>query len=171
MKLVQGGVQIHARQALVAQAMGEFFTVKCADTGKKVPGKRRRRAATAKDVCSCYSKLKGWWTHLQCHWDHKEPKTKKPTAVEALLSFGYVSCQHCKQLVPKGNLQKHQRKETCRFEQRNAADPDDPEGIRKSSRDLVGPLRGKLPPLIVVATFQVVTVKTIPESLRIPLGT
>ena len=34
----------------------------------------------------------------------------------------------------------------------------------------VGPLRGKLPPLIVVATFQVVTVKSRPESLRIPLG-
>ena len=116
------------------------------------------------------SKLKGWWTHLQGHWNHKEAKTKEPAAVEALLSFGYLLCKHCNQLVPKGNIKKHQRKESCRFEQRNAADPDDPEGIRKSSRDLVGPLRGKLPPLIVVATFQVVTVKTIPESLRIPLG-
>ena len=98
-------------------------------------------------------KLKGWWTHLQGHWNHKEPKTKEPAAVEALVSFGYVSCQYCNQLVPKGNLQKHQRKESCRFEQRNAADPEDPEGIRRSSRDLVGPLRGKLPPLMVVATF------------------
>ena len=47
---------------------------------------------------------------------------------------------------------------------------EDPNGIRRSKRDFVGPLRGTLPPLLVVATFQVSTVKTVPESLRVPLG-
>ena len=42
--------------------------------------------------------------------------------------------------------------------------------MRRSKRDFVGPLRGTLPPLLVVATFQVSTVKTVPESLRVPLG-